>query len=268
MIDFHNHILPNVDDGSKSMDMSLSMFEYAFKQGITDVVNTVHYQHPKVEDKTITFEIINEKISEMQKILYESNILINLHIGSEVFYLPNLLDIINDPLATFGNKRYMLIEFHPENIPLSHKEQFFDLKMKGITPIIAHPERYRQVQENIYLVSEWLESGCLVQVDAGSPLGFLGKRSKLISMEIIKNNWCQIIGSDAHDNNHRNFCLKDSIEYINQFTGEDKSYLVKENPKKILNGEIVNIDIDYPDSIKKTNVFYNLRRKIGWEKKI
>ena len=267
MIDFHNHILPNVDDGSKSMDMSLSMFECAFNQGITDVVNTVHYQHPKVEDKTITFEIINEKISEMQNVLYENDILINLHIGSEVFYLPNLLDLLNDPLATIGDMKYMLIEFHPENIPLSHKKQFFDLKMKGVTPIIAHPERYRQVQNNINLVPEWLESGCLVQVDAGSPLGLLGKRAQMISMEIIKNNWCQIVGSDAHDNKVRNFCLKDSIDLINNFTGEDKSYLVEENPKKILNGEIIHVDIDYPDSIKKTNIFYDLKRKMGWEKK-
>ena len=76
MIDFHNHILPNVDDGSKSMDMSLSMFEYAFKQGITDVVNTVHYQHPKVEHKSITFKIINEKISEMQDVLNENDVVV------------------------------------------------------------------------------------------------------------------------------------------------------------------------------------------------
>ena len=48
MIDFHNHILPNMDDGSSSLEMSLDMLENASKQGITDVVNTVHYQHPKV----------------------------------------------------------------------------------------------------------------------------------------------------------------------------------------------------------------------------
>ena len=47
MIDFHNHVLPNIDDGSKSLEMSLDMLSHAFKQGITDVVNTVHYQHLK-----------------------------------------------------------------------------------------------------------------------------------------------------------------------------------------------------------------------------
>ena len=174
MIDFHNHVLPNIDDGSKSTKMSLLMLEYAFKQGITDVVNTVHYQHPKVEDKEITFKRIKTKIDEMQNVLYEKGIQINLHLGSEVFYFPNLIDIITDPLATIGNNKYMLVEFHPEDIPQSHKQQFFDLKMKGVTPIIAHPERYRQVQENVDLVAEWLEGGCLIQVDAGSPLGFLG----------------------------------------------------------------------------------------------
>ena len=60
--------------------------------------------------------------------------------------------------------------------------------MKGVTPIIAHPERYRQVQENVDLVADWLEGGCLIQVDADSPLGFLGKRAKVASKIIIKNN--------------------------------------------------------------------------------
>ena len=49
MIDFHNHVLPNIDDGSKSLEMSLNMLNHAYEQGITDVVNTVHYQHPKME---------------------------------------------------------------------------------------------------------------------------------------------------------------------------------------------------------------------------
>ena len=58
MIDFHNHILPNIDDGSDSIETSISMLENAAKQGITDVVNTVHYQHPKVDGVDINYEIM------------------------------------------------------------------------------------------------------------------------------------------------------------------------------------------------------------------
>ena len=66
MIDFHNHILPKVDDGAKSLDMSLSMLQHAAKQGITDVVNTVHYQHPKVETEDISYKRIQSELQNLQ----------------------------------------------------------------------------------------------------------------------------------------------------------------------------------------------------------
>ena len=98
MIDFHNHVLPNVDDGSKSLEMSLNMLKEAEKQGITDVVNTVHYQHPKVENEDISYSRIKKEINELQAQIDKKNIKIKLHIGAEVFYLPNLMEIKNDPL--------------------------------------------------------------------------------------------------------------------------------------------------------------------------
>ena len=74
MIDFHNHILPNVDDGSKSLEMSLNMLREAERQGITDVINTVHFQHPKVEGMDISFERIIQEIENLQKSAIENNI--------------------------------------------------------------------------------------------------------------------------------------------------------------------------------------------------
>ena len=90
MIDFHNHILPNIDDGSESLEMSLIMLKRAAEQGITDVVNTVHYQHPKVDGKDISFERIKKKIQNLQTTLKNHEIPIKLHCGAEVFFLPNL----------------------------------------------------------------------------------------------------------------------------------------------------------------------------------
>ena len=111
MIDFHNHILPNIDDGSKSFDMSIEMLSNASKQGITEVVNTVHYQHPKFETKRIDFYRINSLKDELQNELENRGISIKLHLGAEVFYFPNLLEILDLPLVTIGKGKYMLIEF-------------------------------------------------------------------------------------------------------------------------------------------------------------
>ena len=94
MIDFHNHILPDIDDGSKSMAMSIEMLQNALSQGITDVVNTVHFQHPKVENMDISYQNIKKNVDALQKELYKRSIPIKIHIGSEVFYLPNLLHLV------------------------------------------------------------------------------------------------------------------------------------------------------------------------------
>ena len=256
MIDFHNHILPNVDDGSISLDMSINMLSEASKQGITEVVNTVHYQHPKFDEKDIDIDRINGLKNELEYELENKGISIKLHLGAEVFYYPNLLKIMDNPLATIGKGKYMLIEFHPRLIPKSHKQHLFNLKMAGVTPIIAHPERYKDVQENISIVNRWLEAGCIIQIDAGSPLGLLGKKSKIASLEIIKNNWFQILGSDAHDNKNRRFCLKRALDYIRNFVEDPEMYVVK-NPKKIINGEPISIDIQYKKT-DKYNFFKHL----------
>ena len=78
MIDFHNHVLPNIDDGSDSLEMSLVMLRHAAEQGITDVVNTVHYQHPKVETEDISLERIQKEVKTLQTELDNNKIHIRI----------------------------------------------------------------------------------------------------------------------------------------------------------------------------------------------
>ena len=243
MIDFHNHILPNIDDGSKSIDMSIQMLSEASKQGITEVVNTVHYQNPKFDEKDFDIDRINRLKNELENELEIIGIPIKLHLGAEVFYFPNLLKILDNPLVTIGKGKYMLIEFHPQLIPKSHKQHLFDLKMAGVTPIIAHPERYKDVQEDISMVKMWLEAGCIIQMDAGSVLGKMGKSAYKISMKILKNSWCQILGSDAHNDRNRNFMLKDAYLVAERVIGREAILLVQDNPKKIMDGSPIHFEI-------------------------
>ena len=260
MIDLHNHVLPNVDDGSKSLEMSLEMLKHAELQGITDVVNTVHYQHPKVEGKEITYEKIIDKIKLLESHLRIEEIEIKLHLGSEVFYIPNLLDFVKDPLATFGHGKYMLIEFHPGNIPKSNFQQLFDLKMAGVCPIIAHPERYIQVQENLNIILDWLNLGCLIQIDAGSILGKFGKRAFKCSRIMIDRSWCHIIGSDSHNNTSRTFCLKKAIDLIKPKLGnENIRKMVYEHPKAVLLGEPIPIEFEFHD--KNVGIFEKIIKR-------
>ena len=78
LVDFHNHILPAVDDGSKSLDMSLAMLKEAQRQGITDVVNTIHFQHPKMDKKNVEYSYILNIMNNLQEEVYKNDIIIKI----------------------------------------------------------------------------------------------------------------------------------------------------------------------------------------------
>ena len=238
MIDFHNHILPNVDDGSKSIEMSIDMLKEAQYQGITDVVNTVHLQHPKMHDKNVKYDFLIGEIKKLQDTINLLDLKINIHLAAEVFYLPNLLEVSNNHFfSTIGNRKYMLIEFASTIFPIGYEDEFYKLQLEGITPIIAHPERYRFIQNDISILEDWIRRDFIIQLDAGSLIGKFGRATKEVAYNILKNDCMHIIGSDAHNNNNRNFCLKEAYELIEKSTSADRVEKLKLNVCKILGGE-------------------------------
>ncbi len=262
MIDFHNHIIPCLDDGSTSIEITLKMLKKAKEQGITEIVNTTHYKHPKMLGKEADYNIVIKNLSKLQETLSQNDINIKLHAGAETFFHEDLISLANDKLATFGHGKYMLIEFLTNFLPPNHKKVLFDLKMAGVTPIIAHPERYKDVQNNVEIVADWLEAGCIIQIDAGSPLGYLGLKAKHSSEIIIKNKWCQIIGSDAHDDKSRNFCLNDCLIYVKSLIGESANKLVYDNPKSVILGKKINISVNY-ENLQKESMFTVIGKKLN-----
>ena len=252
MIDFHNHIIPNLDDGSKSIDMSISMLKEAESQGITDIVNTVHYQHPKMEKKDTSYEFIINEINKFQKIVYDNNINIKIHPASEVFFKFNLTDILDNPITTFGNGKYMLIEFQRLFFPKGYEDEIFKIQLKGITPIIAHPERYRGIQKDFNLAKQWIDRGYLIQIDCASITGGFGKETKMAAIELLKNGLCHLIGSDSHNNKNRNFLLKPAFLELEKIIDSNSISIIKNNSNKILNGEV---PLSYSKQDKKKTIF-------------
>ena len=110
MIDLHNHVLPNVDDGPKTVEESVKMLRVANLQGITEIVQTVHFQHPKMYNKNVDYSYLKSKVDSLQTLINQEKLNIKIHLSAEVFYLPGLLEIIDNPLVTIGDKKYMLIE--------------------------------------------------------------------------------------------------------------------------------------------------------------
>jgi len=251
MIDFHNHIIPNLDDGSKSIDMSINMLKEAKAQGITDIINTVHYQHPKMENKNTSYDFIISEINKLQKIADDYNINIKIHPASEVFFKFNLIEILDNPITTFGNGKYMLIEFQRLLFPKGYEDEIFKLQMKEVIPIIAHPERYRGIQKDINLAKEWIERGYLIQIDCASIIGRFGKEAQITAIKLLKNSSCHLIGSDAHNDKNRNFFLKQALLETEKIIGKDSVLIIINNSKQILKGKKV---LSYSWQYQKTSL--------------
>jgi len=254
-------VLPGVDDGSPNLSVSMNMIRTASEQGVTDIVNTVHFQHPKMDMIPITMDDITLRVEDLQKEIDSASLNVKLHLGAEVFFLPNLLELKENPLCTFGNGKYMLIEFQMWELPEIHREILFDLKMAGVTPIIAHPERYEPIQKDIHLVHQWIQAGCLMQIDAGSLNGTLGKSAEKSAIQIIQNRMCHLIGSDAHNDKNRNFCLKAALEHVTVLTDESFTEMLIHNAYKVLKGQHIEQDLITVES-KKINLLSKLKSKI------
>ena len=202
----------------------------------------------------------------MNQSLINNNINIKIHPGSEVFYLPNLIEILDNKITTFGKGKYMLIEFQTLSLPTGYKEEFYRLMQKGVTPIIAHPERYREIQSNISIVSEWIDLGYVIQIDCGSILGQFGGNIKSISHKLIKNNLCHVVGSDSHNIGKRNFCLRPAYKEIENIVNSDYVSFLKNNIVRIFNGKELDLSM-YINKKSKMNrvekILSFLREKIS-----
>ena len=152
----------------------------------------------KLEDKNTDYHYIVSIRDKLLEELSRNEINVNIHLGAEVFFDFNLLEILDNPLVTFENSKYMLIEFQMFMMPEGFENELFKLKMHGITPIIAHPERYKQVQNNISIIEKLINSGCLMQIDGGSLIGHFGPKCKDSAEKMLKHNMVHIIGSDSH----------------------------------------------------------------------
>lgn len=234
MVDIHSHLIPNVDDGSKSVEETFMLIKEADRAGITDIILTPHYIVNSYEQNANTLILLKDKL---QQILDKDKINVKLHIGMEVYITDNLIDLLKqNKLLTLANSKYLLME-----LPLNTNVQYLDMVIfklieNNIIPIIAHPERYKFVQEDPSRVRELIDSGCLIQSNIGSILGIYGKKAKKTIKYLLKNDLINFIATDTHRKNTIYPLLEKGIKKIEKITGKEKAEeLTNLNVQKILN---------------------------------
>jgi protein-tyrosine phosphatase len=232
MIDIHTHLLPGLDDGSKSWEMTLEMCRLAIRDGISHIVATPHAN----DNYAYSRDQVQALVTQLDCKL-EGELAISM--GCD-FYLSyeNIEDALAHPQRyTISSKQYLLVELSDYGIPPQICDSFWRLQAAGIIPIITHPERNTILQRRPEVVLEWVDIGCLVQVTASAVTGLWGSTARRIAMWLLENDAVHVLASDAHDDKYRKPILSEAREAVSRRFGADLAReLVQDTPEAIISG--------------------------------
>ena len=187
MIDFHTHILPEVDDGSKSYEESLEMLKEAKNVGFDIVISTSHYA-------VGCYEVPEYKRKELIEDLSLEENVPQILLGSEIFLTYNIVELLKEfKASTINNTKYVLIELPLKKKIVNLETEINILKENGYIPIIAHPERCLYIQKNYKVLNTLNKLGVLFQCNYGSIIGNYGFRAKYIMKKMLKDNLYNIV---------------------------------------------------------------------------
>lgn len=235
MIDLHCHLLHGMDDGPDTLEESLELCRIAVSDGITRAVVTPHIHPGRWENSRTS---VREACAALQQILDRQEVPLRLGFAAEV----RLTDLIPDQLARddipfygeVGGYRVMLLEFpHGHVVPGSQKLVAWLLE-QGIRPLIAHPERNRQLMRDPSLLQPFIDLGCWLQVTAGSVIGQFGERSQAVARLLLEQGEVKLLASDGHNAGARPPVLSPVFEYVEQVFGKEAAIrLLVETPAEI-----------------------------------
>lgn len=190
-----------IDDGSRTLEESMTMLEKLSSEGVTDVMLTPHY----IENSKYNCNNKEKKqlFKEIKKEAQNRGIKINIYLGNEIMVNNNIMNLFNTEIATLNASKYLLIE-----LPMDKEFDDLDLVItelinNGVTPIIAHPERYSYVKDNYKWIKPYLDMGVLFQSNYESLFGKYGKEAKKTLKKLLKHNMVHFLASDIHHKNSK-----------------------------------------------------------------
>jgi protein-tyrosine phosphatase len=237
MIDLHSHILPGIDDGPESLEISTQMAELYVKYGFTHVVATPHWVAGT--SWTISTETIFERIAQLNHALENKSINISILAGMEIAIDIGLVDLlVGSRLLTLAGGPYVLIEAPFQRLPLGWEQMTFQIMAKGFRVLLAHPERCRHFYLEPDLLHKFIEAGGYLQANYDSFLGHYGPEVSKAAFSLIENGYLHLLATDSHDPLHRHpgHAFK-AMEVLNKTAGpETVEILTHVNPRRVIDG--------------------------------
>lgn len=199
MLDFHSHLIPGVDDGAANVDESREGLKAMVADGITGIITTPHIGASLIERGMVDqyLEKIATAWDTLQNLVTTEFPKLKIARGFEV-----MLDVprpkLENPLFRLAGTSFVLIEFPFMNIPPNSTHALRELRDAGYMPILAHPERYVNIEEQLGLVEHWRDAGAFMQINAGSIIGSYGSRAKKVAWSILQAGHADYMCSDYH----------------------------------------------------------------------
>lgn len=226
--DWHSHILPHIDDGSRDTNESVRLLEMLAEQGVGRVIATPHF----IADNESVSEFIgrrNDSYNKLKESAFEG--MPEIVLGAEVEYYPGISRLAELKKLCIGKSRLLLLE-----MPISTwteytvKELVEIATAKNIVLILAHIERYLKLQSH-KTMERLMQNGILMQVNASY---FVEVRSRRKALVLLKNGGMQFLGSDCHNINSRAPKLGKAYEIIKNKFGEEFVYQMNEYGNSVL----------------------------------
>ncbi|GAB3108689.1 capsular biosynthesis protein [Aestuariicella hydrocarbonica] len=241
MIDIHCHLLPAIDDGPKDMSAALDLARQAVADGVTHSVVTPHIHHGRWEN---SIPGIHKAVLAFREALSAAEIPLTVGFAGEVRIGPEILSMLpNREIPFLGNrdgKKVMLLEMpHSHILPGTDKIVSWLIK-QNVMPMIAHPERNKDVMRKMDTLKPLIELGCLFQVTAGSVVGQFGESAQERAEQLLEMGVVTVLASDAHHVGRRPVNLTAGREAAAAIVGQEEAHkLVYDNPLKIVGGQFV-----------------------------
>ncbi len=197
--DLHSHLIPGIDDGSKSLEDSIAMLKKYAELGYKKVITTPHVMSDFYRNSP---ETILGGLETVQKEIAAQGIDIKIEAAAEYYLDFHLTDLIKEKkILSFGD-RYVLFELSFSQEQPNVHEVVFDLITEGYKPILAHVERYPFYNNNWERIEEYRNRGVLLQMNMLSLTGHYGPQVKRMAEQLIERNYIDVIGSDCHHLHH------------------------------------------------------------------
>ncbi|MBA2351776.1 MAG: capsular biosynthesis protein [Burkholderiales bacterium] len=235
MIDLHCHYLSAVDDGAQNAAEALALARASVANGITHAVLTPHVHPGRYEN---TLSSLTPRFAAFRNLLQSAQVPLVTRLGGEVRLSAESLELLAENELPFigdweGNK-VVLLEFPPGQIPAGAINAVGYLRARGILPMIAHPERNKDVMRDWRKIEPFVKEGCLLQITAASVCGMFGEAIQATAEQVLAAGWVCVVATDAHNLEHRPPVLAEARAMVQQRYGDALATLLTEvNPGRI-----------------------------------